>query len=109
MQICRLRMHVCMCVNILTPSNKPVNKSQKSIKTDLWFITLLEYIENPYNGQLADFRGDLKRLMSLTSIPHIALNTVNFYSASTLVFYILKAPIILLHFSGQIKVFKFRI
>ena len=54
-----------------------VNQSQKSVKTN----KTLGIFEDPGNGQLAAFRGHLKRLTSLTSILNIALKTVNFYSA----------------------------
>ena len=40
----------------------------------------MEYIADPGNYQLANFRGDLKRLTSMTSILNIALKTANFYS-----------------------------
>ena len=38
---------------------------------------ILEYTENQGNDQLAAFRGNLKRLTLLTSIPNIAFKTVN--------------------------------
>ena len=49
-------------------------------KIELLFVELLEYIEDPGNYQLAVLLGDLKRLTLVTSIPNIALKTVNFYS-----------------------------
>ena len=39
-----------------------------------------EYFADPGNDQLANLRGDLKRLISLTSRPNIALNKEKFYS-----------------------------
>ena len=75
----RLRMPDVMGANILANSGEILNQSKS--KTDLLFTKLLLYIEDRGIGQLAVFRGDLKRLTSLTPIPNIALKTVNFYSA----------------------------
>ena len=49
------------------------NKVKSESKAGLLFTKLLEYIEVYGNDQLAAFRGELKRLASLTSIPNIAL------------------------------------
>ena len=53
-------------------------------KHGLLFAKLCECVEDPGNEQLASFRGDMKHLTSLPSIPNIALKTANFYSASVL-------------------------
>ena len=79
MPVRRLRMPAGMGVNTLAPSDKVLKYGQS--KSNVWwlFLKLLENIEEPGNGQLAAFRCDLKRLTSLTSIPNIALKTVNFW------------------------------
>ena len=55
------------------------SKSKVCHKLGNMFTKLLEYIEDPGNDQLAAIREVLKRLTPFTSIPNIALKTVNFY------------------------------
>ena len=77
MPIRRLRMPASLGVNILTPSGKLLKHGQSKEKV---FQRPLECIEDPGNYQLAAFRGDLKRLTSLTSMPNIVLKTVELSS-----------------------------
>ena len=79
MSIRRLRMPPGMGVNTLTPIGKLLKYGQSKSNVKLLFTKLLENLEKPGNVHLAAFRCDLKRLTSLTSIPNIALKTVNFY------------------------------
>ena len=74
-----------MGVNILTPSGKLLKLGQSKSKVFqnpvFLFAKFLECIEDPGNDQLAAFRGDLKRLTSMTSIPNNALKTIDFLYA----------------------------
>ena len=68
-------------VIILAPSGKLLEDGQSKSNVYqnpvLLFTKLLEYIEDPGNDQLTDFRSDSKRLTSFTSIPNIALKSLN--------------------------------
>ena len=79
MPIRRLRMPAGMGVNTLAPSDKLLKYGQSKSNVGLLFTKLLENIEEPGNYYITAFRCDLKRVTSLTSIPNIALETVNFY------------------------------
>ena len=76
----RLRMPVGMGVNILTPSGKLLKHGQSKSKV---FQNPVCCSQNSYNVlriKEMTFRGDLKRLTSLTSIPNIAFSLNIFYS-----------------------------
>ena len=59
-------------------------KENSKERTSYPIVTQMEYeftTADLGNDQLATFRGDLKRLTSLTWKPIIALNAIKFYSA----------------------------